>query len=219
MPITNTSNTTESLIFGKVERPSTKPTNTKPDPEKPSFALTLTEEEIKAGYTIDKLRNEKVPPIGESFDTLKAREKAEAEAAKRAKKTYGKDMFLKLMVTQMKHQDPLEPMDNKDMLNQIAMFTGVEQISNLYNSFEKFAKDYSGEGEISKEIKKLNANMETLITAMDIKKVEVEGEDGKKTTKITGGMDEFLALYEKTYTALFHRLNSLEQEIKKLAKL
>lgn len=37
------------------------------------------------------------------------------------------DMFLKLLTTQLKNQDPLDPMDNAEMTNQLVQFANVEQ--------------------------------------------------------------------------------------------
>jgi len=51
-------------------------------------------------------------------------------------KTLDKDMFLQLLVQQMQSQDPLEPMDNAQMLSQLAQFTSLEQMNNLNSSFE-----------------------------------------------------------------------------------
>ena len=37
------------------------------------------------------------------------------------------DQFLKLLVTQMKNQDPMEPMDASEFTNQLVQFAGIEQ--------------------------------------------------------------------------------------------
>jgi len=42
-----------------------------------------------------------------------------------------KDAFLQLLVTQMRYQDPLDPMDNTQMIAQLAQFTALEQMQNL----------------------------------------------------------------------------------------
>jgi len=43
----------------------------------------------------------------------------------------GKDEFLKLLLTQMQNQDPLNPMDNTEMIAQLAQFSALEQMQNL----------------------------------------------------------------------------------------
>jgi flagellar basal-body rod modification protein FlgD len=39
----------------------------------------------------------------------------------------GKEDFLRLLVTQLRHQDPLEPLDAQDFASQLAEFTALEQ--------------------------------------------------------------------------------------------
>ncbi len=48
-----------------------------------------------------------------------------------------KDAFINLLVTQMKYQDPLEPMDNSEMLAQLAQFTALEQMLNVAQTGQK----------------------------------------------------------------------------------
>lgn len=47
-----------------------------------------------------------------------------------------KDAFLKLMMTQLQYQDPLDPMDNTQYIAQMAQFSSVEQLSNIASSME-----------------------------------------------------------------------------------
>lgn len=51
-------------------------------------------------------------------------------------KTLNKDAFLNLLIIQMQHQDPLEPMKNSDFLAQMAQFSGLEQLSNINSNLE-----------------------------------------------------------------------------------
>jgi flagellar basal-body rod modification protein FlgD len=48
--------------------------------------------------------------------------------------TLGKDDFLKLFVTQLQHQDPMNPSDNSQFMAQMAQFSTLEQITNLSNT-------------------------------------------------------------------------------------
>jgi len=43
--------------------------------------------------------------------------------------------YMKLLVTQLQNQDPLEPMDNKDMTSQLAQFSQLQQLEGMNTSF------------------------------------------------------------------------------------
>lgn len=67
----------------------------------------------------------------EQIKKLEKIEKNEENTKRIANQKLDKDAFLTLMTTQLKYQNPLEPMDNKDMTAQMAQFSSVEQLNNL----------------------------------------------------------------------------------------
>jgi len=68
-----------------------------------------------------------------------------ADKAKEAvnKQELGQEQFLKLLTTQLTHQDPNKPMENGDFLAQMAQFSTVEGIGDLNDSFTEFASSIS----------------------------------------------------------------------------
>jgi len=48
----------------------------------------------------------------------------------------GKDEFLQLLVTQMRYQDPLEPVKDTEYIAQLAQFNSLEQMQNLNKSID-----------------------------------------------------------------------------------
>ena len=46
----------------------------------------------------------------------------------------GKEVFLRLLVTQLQHQDPLDPQDNSAFLAQLAQFSSLEQLTHIQST-------------------------------------------------------------------------------------
>jgi flagellar basal-body rod modification protein FlgD len=65
--------------------------------------------------------------------TLKARGKNVGEAM-------GKDSFLKLLVTELRHQDPTQPMADKEFIAQMAQFSSLEQMQNMSTAMTSLNK-------------------------------------------------------------------------------
>ncbi|NDV23268.1 flagellar hook assembly protein FlgD [Desulfovibrio sp. JC022] len=55
-------------------------------------------------------------------------------------KDLNKDAFLKLFVTQLKNQDPVNPMDNKEQLAQLAQFSSLERLTNISKAMDGLTK-------------------------------------------------------------------------------
>lgn len=51
-----------------------------------------------------------------------------------------KDDFLKILISQLKHQDPLEPLKPDQFLTQLSQMTQVEQLQNITSALESMQK-------------------------------------------------------------------------------
>jgi flagellar basal-body rod modification protein FlgD len=71
-----------------------------------------------------------------SQTTSPATTAGEQSLAQSVNKNLGKEDFLKLLVTQLRFQDPLSPDDPKEFVAQLAQFSSLEQQINVNQSLE-----------------------------------------------------------------------------------
>ena len=71
-------------------------------------------------------------------------DKGVAEAGKRNTGEMGKQDFLNLLVLQLRYQDPLNPVDDKEFIAQMAQFSTLEQMTAMARDFSLLTSMFMG---------------------------------------------------------------------------
>lgn len=66
-----------------------------------------------------------------------------AGVEKKGKDPLGRDAFLSLLVTQLQHQDPTQPMDNSQFIAQLAQFSSLEQLQQVNTTLSSIASFFT----------------------------------------------------------------------------
>ena len=75
--------------------------------------------------------------------------KASGAAPTTSGPSLGKQDFLKLLIGQLQHQDPLAPSDDQQWIGQMAAFSQLEQVSNMAASTQKIVDTLNMNGTLS----------------------------------------------------------------------
>ncbi len=86
---------------------------------------------------VDQKESATAAKFGDVYKQIQAKYGQKAEKPREAKKTLGKDDFLRIMISQMKNQDPTNPFKAEQMATQVAQFTSVEQLQNVNQNINK----------------------------------------------------------------------------------
>ncbi|MBQ1871108.1 MAG: flagellar hook capping protein [Lachnospiraceae bacterium] len=96
-----------------------------------------------------------------------------SKSTEKGNNSVNEDMFLQLLVAEMKYQDPLEPTSNTEWVSQYATFTQIEQSSAMQQSMKQMeAQDLVGKEVIMKSTNEITGETSYFSGVVDYMYVE-----------------------------------------------
>lgn len=79
-------------------------------------------------------------PVSQTGASTSATGAAASAATSRSRESeLGRDAFLNLLVTQLQHQDPTQPMADAEFVAQLAQFSSLEQLTQMQSTLADIA--------------------------------------------------------------------------------
>ncbi|HAA43476.1 MAG TPA: flagellar biosynthesis protein FlgD [Ruminiclostridium sp.] len=112
----------------------------------------------------------------------------------------GKDDFLRLLITQLTHQDPMNPVDDKEFIAQMAQFSALEQMQNMSSDFSQI-KAFSMIGKtVTASVINKGTNAKELVHGI-VESVTIE--NGKSVLSVNGKdvpVDSIISVEDESIT-------------------
>lgn len=119
-----------------------------------------------------------------------------------------KQAFLKLLVAQMKYQDPMQPTDNTEYVSQLAQFSSLEAMNNVSQSVDL----QRATGLIGKVVTASKTDSVTGVATEKTGTVDFVTQSGSKTQVTIDGdqyeLDEISKIWDDTYADAYNLANS-----------
>lgn len=97
------------------------------------------------------------------------KDEKENDAINNKKNDLDKDAFLKLLTTQLANQDPLNPMEDREFIAQLAQFSSLEQMQNINKNIEIMGEEMLVSMD-NMNLNQIQANVEILKEITNIRK-------------------------------------------------
>lgn len=129
-----------------------------------------------------------------------------------AKNIMGKDDFLKLLITELKYQDPTNPMDNYEYISQMSTFSSLEQMQNLNSTMNGVANTLNGTLMPSLLLQQSSSMIGKEVSYTST----TTGTDGKTETKELSGVVESVSMKDGN---LYYVIDGKNVEASKVTKM
>jgi flagellar basal-body rod modification protein FlgD len=150
-----------------------------------------------------------IQSIGSSYTTTKT-----TETTSSSSNALGKDAFLQILISQLKYQDPMNPMEADEMLSQLSQLTQVELLTNLTTSADAMTTSANEAKWISSIGKKIGVDTTTiskddevsLVPTVDYDQITLtitDSTNGEVTTKKFAKGDDLTYTYDGSNPATY----------------
>ncbi|MCR5775015.1 MAG: hypothetical protein K6G42_08020 [Lachnospiraceae bacterium] len=130
-----------------------------------------------------------------------AEQKAEAETVNN---DLDKQAFLKLLVAQMKYQDPMQPTENTEYVSQLAQFSSLEAMNNMGTSVDL----QRANSLIGKVVTASTSDSVTGVTTEETGSVQYVSQSGSKVYLTINGnqyeLDDIQKVWDDTYASAYN---------------
>ena len=99
----------------------------------------------------------------------------------------GMEDFLKILLTQLTYQDPLQPMDNQELMAQMAQFTSLEQTQQLNNKIETLITNQAALQSVGLIGKTVDVNTSTGAVTGTVSALSLSGDAPLLTVRTAAG--------------------------------
>jgi len=122
----------------------------------------------------------------------------------------GKDAFLKILLTQLRYQNPLEPVKDTDFIAQMAQFSSLEQMQNMNKNLEAALQTLSLWQENSFRNSQISCAFDLIGREIEYRSGEEYKIGTVEAIRVNGGIPRLLVNDEEVYLEMVASIKQAE---------